>query len=487
MPSPRTWRLVRSREHKVAGVCGGISAASGVDVTLVRLAFVAAAIGGFGFIVYLVLAFVVPKEDVARGDLLMAAPPQTARWLRIALGAGALFGLLGAFDNGPFFFNHHDDGFGFALGLALLAIGAFLLWNRRSGGTLPPWSGPSVTPTPASPVAPTPGTYPPPVVPTPTSPEATGSATGPVGTTDPADVTDPTATGTTTGATASWSARFPEPTGGAIVTPAEADAGPTTDQVPLTGTGVVVDPTTAVPYVPAPAPPMPGAAGSPTTRRTSGGVIVARVFAWLFAIAALPAAVGVGALVKAQALSLPLPGLFLGLGIAAFLYLVVWAASGRHIGGIISAIAVVLATFAAVAAFGTWRGDVGERAETPTTRAEVATGYRMAIGHQVIDLSGLAVTGDPLTVKVDQGVGLLEVVVPDGSTVAVRADVSAGVLQLFDQQFDGMTVSKQLSDGAGARSRYELDLSMGYGRIEVCRATDALTTNGHLQCTGAGS
>jgi phage shock protein PspC (stress-responsive transcriptional regulator) len=71
-PAPRTRRLYRVLEgQQWAGVCNGLAAFAGVDVTWVRIAFVLLTIftGGFWLIVYFVLVFVVPiastPEEVA--------------------------------------------------------------------------------------------------------------------------------------------------------------------------------------------------------------------------------------------------------------------------------------------------------------------------------------------------------------------------------------------------------------------------------------
>ena len=57
-------RLYRSRrENSIAGVCGGIAEWLEVDPTIVRLIFVLFALaGGPGFVVYIVLAVVIPEE-----------------------------------------------------------------------------------------------------------------------------------------------------------------------------------------------------------------------------------------------------------------------------------------------------------------------------------------------------------------------------------------------------------------------------------------
>lgn len=57
-------KLYLSRtDEQFAGVCGGIAEYLGIDSTIVRLLFVAFALaGGPGFVVYLVLWFVLPEE-----------------------------------------------------------------------------------------------------------------------------------------------------------------------------------------------------------------------------------------------------------------------------------------------------------------------------------------------------------------------------------------------------------------------------------------
>lgn len=64
-------RLMRSRtDKKIAGVCGGLAKHLGVSSTLLRLLFVAAIILGWGsfILVYIALAFVMPKEPIYEMD-----------------------------------------------------------------------------------------------------------------------------------------------------------------------------------------------------------------------------------------------------------------------------------------------------------------------------------------------------------------------------------------------------------------------------------
>lgn len=64
-------RLMKSRtDKKIAGVCGGLAKHLGVSSTLLRLLFVAAIILGWGsfILVYIALAFVMPKEPIYEMD-----------------------------------------------------------------------------------------------------------------------------------------------------------------------------------------------------------------------------------------------------------------------------------------------------------------------------------------------------------------------------------------------------------------------------------
>lgn len=66
-----TNRLMKSRtDKKIAGVCGGLAKHLGISSTIIRLLFVAAIILGWGsfILVYIALAFVMPKEPIYEMD-----------------------------------------------------------------------------------------------------------------------------------------------------------------------------------------------------------------------------------------------------------------------------------------------------------------------------------------------------------------------------------------------------------------------------------
>ena len=55
-------RLERARAGKrIAGVCAGLSAYTGIDVTLIRVGFVIFALTGVGELVYVLLWILAPK------------------------------------------------------------------------------------------------------------------------------------------------------------------------------------------------------------------------------------------------------------------------------------------------------------------------------------------------------------------------------------------------------------------------------------------
>ena len=59
-------RRLDKHDRKIAGVCGGFAAYSGIDANVVRLVMVLLAVlGGGGVVLYLVAWAIVPAEDAA--------------------------------------------------------------------------------------------------------------------------------------------------------------------------------------------------------------------------------------------------------------------------------------------------------------------------------------------------------------------------------------------------------------------------------------
>ena len=56
-------KLYRSKtERKLAGVCGGLAAYFGIDVTIMRLVAVLVALFSIGVLAYLIAALVIPEN-----------------------------------------------------------------------------------------------------------------------------------------------------------------------------------------------------------------------------------------------------------------------------------------------------------------------------------------------------------------------------------------------------------------------------------------
>lgn len=56
-------KLYRTKDRKIAGVCGGLAKKFGIDATIMRIIWVAAVLlGGFGVILYLIMWLIMPEE-----------------------------------------------------------------------------------------------------------------------------------------------------------------------------------------------------------------------------------------------------------------------------------------------------------------------------------------------------------------------------------------------------------------------------------------
>ena len=79
MTSPRT-KFYRDKQNgKWAGVCAGIADYTGIDVTIVRIAFIVAAMMGSGFpiVAYFIIAWMAPAKP---RDLYVEDPEQQKFW-----------------------------------------------------------------------------------------------------------------------------------------------------------------------------------------------------------------------------------------------------------------------------------------------------------------------------------------------------------------------------------------------------------------------
>lgn len=176
-PTDTSWHFVRSANGRIGGVCESTAVATGLDVGLVRLATIGAALWGPGLIAYLALMVAVPRADHPADPRIRPAPPHIAKWIRVALAVGGGLGaatLLGGISwaNWPIGAFYRDGG---AIGVTLLAIAIAVIVLRRRES--PPSTPSSTLPPPTSPPTPPP----PPGPSTPPAPSADPAAPGPGG------------------------------------------------------------------------------------------------------------------------------------------------------------------------------------------------------------------------------------------------------------------------------------------------------------------
>ena len=145
----------------------------------------------------------------------------------------------------------------------------------------------------------------------------------------------------------------------------------------------------------------------------------------------------------------------------------------------IGLLAVPLVAFTALAGPVPVQGGVAERVFQPATPAEVRTGYRLAGGEMILDLSKVRFGPAPPPVEASVAGGRLLVVLPDDVAAVVRGRVGVGALDLLGHVDSGAQVDSTVTEPAAKAPAkgaiaptVRLDLMAGYGVIEVRRASD---------------
>lgn len=148
--------------------------------------------------------------------------------------------------------------------------------------------------------------------------------------------------------------------------------------------------------------------------------------------------------------------------------LMVGAWEGEHGGlvvlGVFLAIFTVLLALTPVTEFS---GGIGERTYRPATVSVLQPDYELGIGQLRLDLTRLDLAADTV-VEARVGMGELIVTVPDGVVVDVAAESTAGEVELFGSQWDGVGVEQTRTSGDGTYT-LTLILDVGLGRVEVRR------------------
>ena len=410
-------RLVRRTDNKViAGVASGIAAYLGIEPILVRIAFVVLTVfGGLGALLYVIGWLLIPPAGASESIGLAAArrPAGLRTYVGIALVILAIGILASAFSDPAVIW-----------AVALIAFGIYLFQQGQERPPPPP--GPPASPATAAPDATAPPTAPP------AGPPPWSASTAP---TEPRTWEPPGPAGPPAwGPPPAWQAERP------------------------------------------PSEPAPAWAPPPhrsERRRAFLGPLTFGVALVVTGLATVLDNLGVVELTLGRALALFLTVIGLGLLVGGW-----W---GRAWGLIpIGLLLIPVVALASLADSEPLTGGFGERLWQPRTTAEVRPVYRLAGGELIVDLRRVRFDPGSTPVEASLAAGRLLVVVPDEVTADVRGRAGLGNLDLFEsgdedwgvQVDSSVTQPPTKAPKAGAAPTVRLDLHVGYGLVEVRRASD---------------
>jgi phage shock protein PspC (stress-responsive transcriptional regulator) len=417
-PPAARGRLVRRTGDKViAGVAGGIADSLGVEPVLVRIAFVVLTVfGGLGALLYVLGWLLIPPAGA--GESIGMAAARRPAGLRTYVGLGLVIlavGILASAFSDP----------AVVWAVALIAFGIFLFQQGQERPAPPP--GPPAVPEPPAPAA----------------TAAPGQLAGP----PPAP---PAAPPSWSASTAPTEPRAWEP---------PAPAGPPAWEPPP---GWRTEP------LPPPPPPPRG-----PRRRAFLGPLTFGLALVVTGLAAVLDNLGVIELTLGRALALFLTVIGLGLLVGGW-----W---GRAWGLIpVGLLLIPVVALASLADSEPLSGGFGERLWQPRTIAEVRPVYRLAAGELIVDLRRVRFGPGSTEVEASVAAGRLLVVVPDEVTADVRGRAGVGNLDLFEtgdedwgvQVDSSVTQAPTKAPKVGAAGTVRLDVHVGYGLVEVRRASD---------------
>lgn len=223
----------------------------------------------------------------------------------------------------------------------------------------------------------------------------------------------------------------------------------------------VQDEATYGPYQPAPgAQVAPPPTYAPRDPRRRGPVLF-----W-FTLALITLAVGILGTVDVAGVDVPdaaYPALAVGL---TGVMLLVGSVYGRA-GGLILLGLVATLGLAGTTAAESWDTAI---ARTPMTSSGVDDLYDFGAGELVLDLSDVRDPEnlDGRTIRLEGGVGRIEVVVPDGVDVRVEAQVGGpGSVWLFGTEQEGIDTRWSRSHEGGDVADLTLEVELGFGEIHV--------------------
>jgi phage shock protein PspC (stress-responsive transcriptional regulator) len=163
--------------------------------------------------------------------------------------------------------------------------------------------------------------------------------------------------------------------------------------------------------------------------------------------------------------------LVVGLGLVAAAF-----SDGRTAKGGLIALGVVLSVALVAVSTVDSRigGGVGDRTYRPATVSDLREVYRGGVGDMTVDLSRLdqGIAGRGLEVRIEHGVGDLDVVVPRSADVQLEGEHGLGDVEVFDRGsetegfFPGEGNQRWTDDG---RAEFVITVNSGVGDVEVSR------------------
>jgi len=217
---------------------------------------------------------------------------------------------------------------------------------------------------------------------------------------------------------------------------------------------------------PGDAPPL-GGSTSRTARRTSDPRRRGPILFW-FTLALVAFSAGLLGMVDLAGVAVPdsaYAALPVGLiGIMLVLGSFFGRAGGLILAGLVATVILVAATIS-----DRWDGD--NLRETPTSASEVSPEYRIDAGELVLDLRSITDPAnlDGRTIRVEGGVGFLQIILPTDMDARVVAQVDGpGDVGVFGEHSDGIDVGLTRSyDGGEDVPAVSIDAELGVGEIEV--------------------
>jgi hypothetical protein len=162
--------------------------------------------------------------------------------------------------------------------------------------------------------------------------------------------------------------------------------------------------------------------------------------------------------------------LVVGIGLVAAAF-----TGGRRARGGLIALGVVLSIALIVVSTAPWNsvhGGVGDKTYQPASAADVRDVYRNGAGDMTVDLSRVDEGTDPVTTRIEHGLGDLSVIVPRSADVQLVVEQGVGNLNVFDRGadadgfFPGTGSDPWTDDG---KAEFVLTIHSGLGDVEVSR------------------